>query len=116
MVSLEQICSRSRDLVHLIRTRNLTAAATGVFEFREALAKFSGTRVATQFLKEKEWAELLKLTAQIHNHLESAASIYKIDAGAREMLLQQVTDMHVQLNKLAAIAGEKAGEKNADSK
>ncbi len=41
VASVEQICSRVRDLVHLIRARDHIGSATAAFELRDALARFS---------------------------------------------------------------------------
>jgi predicted RNA-binding Zn ribbon-like protein len=114
--SLEQICSRSRDLMHLIRARNLTSSATAAFELREAIAKFCKSRAAKQLLNEEVWSRFLKMTAQVHDALESAAAIRKIDAGSREQLLQEVANIHSEMSILAAIASDRAGESNAYSK
>jgi len=114
--SIEQICSRSRDLIHLIRAKNLTSSATAAFELREALAKFCKSQVALQLLNGDVWAKFLKTIAQVHESLECAASIKKIDAGNRERLLQEVSNLHSEMSMLSTIAGEKAGETNAYSK
>ncbi len=109
VASLEQICSRSRDLMHLMRAKNFTASATVAFELRESLARFCKSRAAAQLTNEDEWSKILKSTSQVHDSLEGAASIRKIDAGEREQMLQQVAEIHSQLSILAALAAERVG-------
>ena len=98
-----------------MRARNLTAAATAAFELREALAKFCKSNIAIQRLQNEEWSKLLKLVAEVHDALEGAAAIKKIDAGHREKLLQYISNFHSELSMLTTVAGEKAGEINAHS-
>ena len=69
--SIEQICSRSRDLIHLIRAKNLTSSATAAFELREALAKFCKSQVALQLLNEDVWAKFLKTIDRFTNLLSA---------------------------------------------
>lgn len=116
VASIEQICGRSRDLLHLMRARNLVASATAAFELREALAKFCKSKVAMKLLEAEAWSKLLTSAAEVHDALEGAASIKKIDARIREQLLQTVASLHAELSMLAPVAGEKAGEINVYSK
>lgn len=113
VASIEQICSRSRDLLHLTRARDLSGSATAAFELRDALAKFSKSQAATRLQNEGAWVSLLNAVGEIHDVLESAAAIRKIDAGRREEVLQGIAKVHSQLSMLAGAAGEKAGEINA---
>jgi len=109
VASIEQLCSRSRDLVHLMRARNLSGSATAAFELREALAKFSKSKAGIQLLNENDQMELLDAVSDVHDALERAAAINKIDASLREDLLLGITKIHSQLSMLAAVSGEKAG-------
>jgi hypothetical protein len=116
VASIEQICSRSRDLLHLTRARNLSGSATAAFELRDALAKFCRSQAAKRLQQdETTWASLLNSVSEIHDVLEGAAAIRKIDAGRREEVLQGIARIHSQLSMLAGVAGEKAGEINAYS-
>jgi hypothetical protein len=113
VASLEQICSRSRDLLHLTRARDLSGSATAAFELREALAKFSQSKVAAQLDSSNTWTELLKSVGDIHDTLERAAAIRRIDAGRRESILQSIAEAHARFSMFAAVAGEKAGDIDA---
>jgi hypothetical protein len=116
VASIEHVCSRSRDLLHLMRTGNLAASATAAFELREALAKFCKSSIATELLREPEWSRLLRSVAEVHDALERAAAIRRIDVGSRDELLHRISNLHAQLSMLTTVAGEKAGEINANSR
>jgi hypothetical protein len=109
VAAIEQLCSRSRDLVHLMRARNLVGSATAAFELREALSKFSKLKAGKQIQNETGQIDILDTVIYIHDALENAAAIKKIDADLREELLQGITRVHSQLSMLAAVSGEKAG-------
>jgi hypothetical protein len=115
VASLEQICSRSRDLLHLTRARDLSGSATAAFELREAIAKFSQSQAAGQLQAADAWSTLLKGVGEIHVALERAAAIRRIDAGQREEILQAIAHTRAELSMLAASAGQKAGDINAYS-
>lgn len=116
VASIEQICSRSRDLLHLIRARNLSGSATAAFELRDALAKFSKSHAAMQLEEENVWLDLLENVGEIHDRLECASAINKFDAGHREEVLQDLARVHSRLSMLSAVATENAGEMNAYSR
>lgn len=113
VASLEQICSRSRDLLHLTRARDLSRSATAAFELREALAKFSKSKAAVELQAADALSDLLRTVGEIHDALERAAAIRRIDAGQRENLVQAIANAHAQLSMFAAVAGEKAGDIDA---
>jgi hypothetical protein len=102
---LEQICSRSRDLLHLTRARNLSGSASAAFEVREALAKFSQSTVAARLQTADVWSDLMIVVGDIHDACERAAAIRRIDAGQRENILQSIAKVHSQLSMLAAAGG-----------
>jgi len=111
--SIEQICSRSRDLQHLIRGRDLTASATAAFELREALSKFCRSNAALQLQDESGWQDMLETVGAIEDTLEGAAAINKIDAMRNKELLQVIPRLHSTLSMLSTVASEKSGGINA---
>ena len=114
VASLEQICSRSRDVLHLTRARDLSGSATAALELRQALAKFSQSKAAAELQPAGTWSNLLKSVGETHDLLERAAAIRRIDAGQREEVLKAIAHAHSQLSMLAAAAGEKAGDIDAN--
>jgi hypothetical protein len=115
VATIEQVCSRSRDLLHLLRGRNLSASATAAFELQEATAKLCKSSVASQLLQESEWSELLKSVSEVHDALERAAGINKMDADSRDRLVQRVSHVHSKLSMLTTVAAENAGGSNANT-
>jgi predicted RNA-binding Zn ribbon-like protein len=115
VAAIEQVCSRSRDLLQLVRGRNHSASATAAFELREAIAKLCRSSVASQLLQETEWSKFLKSVSEVHDALERAAGINKMDAASRDGLLQRISDLHSKLSMLTTVAGEKAGGSNANT-
>ena len=115
VATIEQVCSRSRDLLHLVRARNHTASATAAFELREAVAKFCLSSVAKQLLPAMEWSKLLKSVSTVHDSLERAAGINKMDSDNRDELVQSISALHSKFSMLTTTAGEKAGESNANT-
>lgn len=115
VATIEQVCSRSRDLLHLLRERNLSASATAAFELREAIAKLCKSSVASQLLQDTEWSKLLKSVSEIHDALERAAGINKMGADSRDGLLQSISQVHSTLSMLTTVAAENAGGSNANT-
>jgi hypothetical protein len=115
VATIEQVCSRSRDLLQLVRKGDHTASAMAAFELQEAIAKFCRSSVATQILPETEWLKLLESVSEVYAALERAAGINKMGSDNRNELLQRITHFHLQLSMLTTIAGEKAGESNVNT-
>ena len=114
VTSLHEICSRSRDLLHLTRARNLAASANAAFELREALARFCATEQASGLMKKEQWLEVTSSVASIYERLESAASINRIDAESKTAMLHEIAAGHERLSSLAARIAQR-GVANADS-
>lgn len=115
VATIEQVCSRSRELLYRMQGRSLSASATAALELQEAIAKLCKSFVASQLLQETEWSELLKAVSEVHDALERAAGINKIDADSRAGLVQRVSHVHSTLSMLTTVAAEKAGGSNANT-
>ncbi len=98
-----------------MRAKDRSGSATAAFELREAIAKFSKSKAAAQLQANDSLSDLLKNVGEIHDALERAAAIRRIDVDQREEILQAIAQVHAQLSMLAAIAGEKAGDIDAYS-
>jgi len=55
VATIQDICGRSRDLLHLTRARNLNAAATAAFELRDALSRFQLSAAGKALLSPDHW-------------------------------------------------------------
>lgn len=109
VVSLEQLNSQLRDLMHLLRGRNLRSSAKAAFELREAVAKLNPSPYLSDLIERKRLDALLKGIAEVHEILEAAAAINKIDAGARETCLIRVSQLHQEISVVAGTAASAAG-------
>jgi len=109
VATLEQLCSRSRDLLQICRSSNLKAAAMAAFELRESVAKFSSSPSGKALVLESKWQSLLKEIARIHDLLESSALINKIDKGQKEKCIHQITQIHATLTMFSGAALEWVG-------
>lgn len=101
VASIQDICGRSRDLLHLTRARNLIAAATAAFELRDLIARFHGTDGGRQLLSINMWQATANDVRLLHERLESAAAINRLDAAERTTLIHEVARLHTQFSTLA---------------
>lgn len=101
VATIQDICGRSRDLLHLTRARNLSAAATAAFELRDALARFQVSDSGQTLQPPKLWKDALSSVASVHERLESAALTNRLDAGEREALIREIARVHSHLSSLA---------------
>lgn len=109
VVSLEQISSRSRDLQHLVRAKNLRAAATAAFELREAMARMNIEQMDGIQNPVQEKKEIMGKIVSVYERLEAAAQINKSDAEIRVECLNDIAKIHDWISAMtgeaAAIAG-----------
>lgn|GEM_PF-4160905 len=112
----EQLCSRSRDVMHLISSRNITSAAIAAFELRESLAKHPMFKTDARGYLPEFWDTLEKDIMNIHEALESAVTIKKLDSELRESLVLSVSSIHMLLSELAGKLNREVGKENAYSK
>jgi hypothetical protein len=109
VATIQDISGRSRDLIHLTRARNLHAAATAAFELRDALARFQFPQAWTTTPSPEDWGNTLMSVASIHERLESAALINRIDGSEREKLVHEIARVHEVLGSLAGTTAAAAG-------
>ena len=102
VATVQDICGRSRDLLHLTRARNLAAAATAAFELRDALARFQATDSGQTRRSAELWLRTLSSVESVHECLESAAVTSRLDAAEREAVIHEIARVHSHLSSLAA--------------
>ncbi|MCF6763813.1 hypothetical protein [Pseudomonas fragi] len=106
IASIQDICGRSRELLHLTRARNLHSSATAAFELRDSVARFQGTEVGKRIDTKKNWNDIFSSICTVHDSLESAALINRIDAQDREVMLHNISRIHSHFSSLAAITAD----------
>jgi hypothetical protein len=114
VTTIQDICGRSRDLLHLTRSKNLTSAATAAFELRDLVARFHATESGRLLASNEHWREILDGLGETHDRLESAAMINRVDALERAALLHTISRVHANLSSFAATAAD-FGAINANS-
>jgi hypothetical protein len=114
LTDIEQICGRSRDLLHLTRGYNVSAAATAASELRSLVAKFQAVRAARLAADDAMWARLQEKIRSVHDELESTALDGQLTTDRRGELLRIVSEINTELNSLAAIIND-YGANHADS-
>ena len=109
VASIEQICNRSRQLLFVLGTDNLSGSAIAAFELSESLARFSRSKAASDIQSDEAWKTLLAMVAEVHDALDRAAAIRRIDEEYRKFLVGSIRKIHSQLSSLTGVAGDKAG-------
>jgi hypothetical protein len=106
VATIQDICGRSRDLLHLARARNLRSAATAAFELRDLVVRFRATEAGKRLSSEPAWKEIIENVESTHERFESAAMTNRIDVLERELLLHTISKLHAQFSSFAAIAAD----------
>jgi hypothetical protein len=112
VVSIEQICSRSREISHLTRARNYKAAAMATLDLRETVAKFKESKVGMELQPAQEWSEIWNRIYGIQFTLERGAEGQKADF---HKTIMDISDLLCQFSSFASILGVRLGEKNVYS-
>lgn len=112
--TIQDICGRSRDLLHLTRAKNISAAANAAFELRDALSRFSVTNKGLELQEAHAWNVLLLAMGSIQDRLESAAITRRLDSEERESLIHEISKSHACLSTLSGYATI-FGASNADT-
>jgi len=102
--TIQDICGRSRDLLHLARAKNIPAAANAAFELRDALSRFSVTAKGLEMQGADAWSLLLLTMGAIQDRLESAAITRRLDSEERESLIHEISRSHSRLSTLSGFA------------
>ncbi len=104
VTTLEQVISRSRHVVSLIRARDLRGAASGAFDLRESIARFHLTDAGKSIQSEEQWGGFLEAVATVHGMLEKAALANRMDKEARMACLEQLSGIHFSLSAISGPA------------
>ena len=101
---IHDICGRSRDLLLLVRTKNLSPAAAEAFELRDLIARFPMTDAGRLLASSIDWATIIEDVCSIHEQLELAAEDNDQRPEERAALIHKISKIHSQLTALAASA------------
>ncbi|GDY35485.1 hypothetical protein [Acidovorax sp. NB1] len=94
--TLQDIAGRSRNLLNLIKSKNLAAAAAAAFELRDAVSKYqpSSKESASETTL---WTKVREEVDSLHERLESIAVANRWTADEREALIHRTSRLHTQL-------------------
>lgn len=106
IATIQDICGRSRDLLHLARARNLVSSATAAFELRDLVVRFRSTESGNAFASSNDWDAIIESIQTTHDRFESAAMINRLDASERESLLHTISKLHSKFSEFAAMAAD----------
>lgn len=112
-VGMHDICSRSRDLLHLTRGKNLASAANAAFEVREALARFVADKESASIQGPLEWEVCVATITSIHERLEAASMISRIDGEMKVELLKEMSAIHEKFSSLAVRVAQRGFDANS---
>lgn len=104
VASIQDICGRSRDLLHLTRARNLPSAANAAFELRDAVSRYRPTGASDDLSVSEQWERTQVDVASVHERLESAAVTNRLSLDEREVLIHEISRLHAGFSSLASKA------------
>ena len=99
---MQDIASRSRELLRLLRSKSLSPAASAAFELRDTVARFRRDDQSKQVVDENSWTKTVSDVRRVHERLESLAILTKSSVEDREALLHEVGRLHTIFTELAA--------------
>jgi len=106
IATIQDICGRSRELLHLTRSRNLESSAIAAFELRDSVALFKSTETARKLDDKKGWDAIIDSICIVHERLESASVTKRLDASEREEILHDVARINSHFSSMASITVE----------
>lgn len=101
---MQDIASRSRELLRLLRSKTLAPAASAAFELRDTVARYRHDPESKRLVDQKVWNTALTDVCSVHERLESLAMIGISSAEDREALLHEVSRLHTLFTGIAAQA------------
>ncbi|RFP14761.1 MULTISPECIES: hypothetical protein [unclassified Duganella] len=106
VADIQEICGRSRNLLHLVRAGNIEAAATAAFELRELVARFHATDAAHRLASAETWRQAFDSLCSIHDRFETAAMVKTLHHDERKTSLHEISQLHTQFSTFAAAAAD----------
>lgn len=101
---MQDIASRSRELLRLLRSKGLAPAASAAFELRDTVARYRHHYEAKRLVSDEDWAQAVADVRSVHERLESLGMTTKSSSEDRETLLHEVGRLHTFFTELAAQA------------
>jgi hypothetical protein len=108
LVTLEQLCARSRDLQTSAKGPNRALTFSRASELRDALARFTGRHLDKESPHLQTLQELLEAAGVIHMDIEKMPPGRKaVDSG----ILDRINRVHEKLLQLSGVEDSRIGDK-----
>ena len=95
--TMQDVVGRSRNLLNLIKSKNLTAAASAAMELRDTVSKYHAPTDSVTHLEASVWAEMTQEVDALHERLESLGVAGRWTAEEREALIHRTSRLHTKL-------------------
>jgi hypothetical protein len=106
IADIQEICGRSRDLLHLIRGDDPISTATAAFELRELAAKLHATKAGKEMTTQEIWGQILNELAEVHEILETAVVAGQLPELKLETTRNRIFNAHIKFTVFAAAAAD----------
>jgi chromosome segregation ATPase len=97
VATLQEISGRTRNLLELLRSKKLAAAAAAAFELRDAVSRLPNPANLAGAANLIAWADVALEVDSIHERLESMGVINRWAAEERESLIHRTARLHSKL-------------------
>lgn len=101
---MQDIASRSRELLRLLRSTALSPAASAAFELRDSVARYRHDKQSKQVVDEAVWSKAVEDVRLVHERLESLGMTTRSSPTDREALLHEVGRLHTLFTSISAKA------------
>jgi hypothetical protein len=101
---MHEVCSRSRELLRVLRSRSLAPAAQAAFELRDAVARYCLDEHSQSVVRSDAWARAATEVQEVHERLETATLANRMTAEERTTLVPAVARLHTEFSSFAAKA------------
>jgi hypothetical protein len=95
--TLQDIAGRTRNLLELIRSKKLPAAAAAAFELRDAVSRLPNPADLPGAASAILWSDVSLEADALHERLESMAMINRWAVEERESLIHRTARLHTKL-------------------
>ncbi|MES2756908.1 MAG: hypothetical protein V4693_06010 [Pseudomonadota bacterium] len=104
VTKMHEISGRSRQLLQLLRNKNLDSAENSALELCETVAKFRNDSVARLAITQASWEQAVADVTSVHDRLVTITVLNRHTLSEREALIIEATRLHTFFTGLAAQA------------
>lgn len=97
VTTMQDIIGRSRNLLNLIKTKNLTAATSAALDLRDSVSKYHAPSDTISHIEASIWSEMVNEVGALHDRLESLSINDRWTSEERESLIHRTSLLHTKL-------------------